>query len=270
MTHADPGSVRIARVAAVLAGTALMLAACARPRVMLPTDPGTSVGGFESLHAEVSRACRGARTLTAELSLSGRVRGARLRGRVLAGFERPAAMRLEGVAPFGAPAFILVARHADGTLLLPRDHEVVPHASPERLLAALTGIALTPDEIAAILTGCVVPDPRPTGARRHANGWTSIDLAGGAVIYLASEDGRWRVRAARVEGWEILYSAWGSVFPLAVRIRSDAPGVDVSADISQLQVNVPIDPSAFSVEVPPGTRVVPIDALGEVAPLEAR
>jgi hypothetical protein len=30
-------------------------------------------------------------------------------------------MRLEGVAPFGPPAFILVARGQNATLLLPRD-----------------------------------------------------------------------------------------------------------------------------------------------------
>ena len=30
-------------------------------------------------------------------------------------------MRLEGVAPFGPPAFILVARGGEATLLLPRD-----------------------------------------------------------------------------------------------------------------------------------------------------
>jgi hypothetical protein len=81
----------------------------------------------------VSRACRGARTLTAELALSG-TRADALRGRVVAGFERPASMRLEGVAPFGPPRFILVARGGEATLLLPRDERVVHGASPEDVL----------------------------------------------------------------------------------------------------------------------------------------
>ena len=43
----------------------------------------------------------------AELGLAGRAGSQRLRGRVVAGFERPASMRLEGVAPFGPPAFTI-------------------------------------------------------------------------------------------------------------------------------------------------------------------
>ena len=42
----------------------------------------------------------GVRTLQAELGLSGRAAGQRMRGRVLAGLV-PGALRLEGVAPFG-------------------------------------------------------------------------------------------------------------------------------------------------------------------------
>jgi len=42
--------------------------------------------------------------------MSGRAGRQKVRGRVVAGFARPASMRLEGVAPFGPPAFILVAR----------------------------------------------------------------------------------------------------------------------------------------------------------------
>src|SRR6476646_11200910 len=110
---------------------------------------------------QLSAACAGVRTLTAEIALSGRAGRQKLRGRVIAGFARPASMRLEGVAPFGPPGFILVSRGGDATLLLPREERVVTGASPEDVLGALTGVALAPADLHAVLTGCVLPDPTP-------------------------------------------------------------------------------------------------------------
>ena len=108
----------------------------------------------------------------------------RLSGRVRAGFERPASMRLEGVAPLGQPVFILAAQAGKGVLLLPRDSRVVRDQPAEAILGALTGVDLAPGDLQAILTGCVVPAPMATGGRMHANGWASIDLQGGAKLYL--------------------------------------------------------------------------------------
>src|SRR3954467_6548851 len=88
----------------------LVLTACGGRRIVFPTDTGAPLADFAAIHAQVSSACRGVRTLTAELSISGRAGSQRLRGRIVSGFARPASMRLEGVAPFGPPAFILVTR----------------------------------------------------------------------------------------------------------------------------------------------------------------
>ena len=54
--------------------------------------------------------CPGLQTLTAEIGLSGRAAGERLRGRLIAGFGEPDAMRIEAVAPFGAPLFVIASR----------------------------------------------------------------------------------------------------------------------------------------------------------------
>ena len=48
-----------------------------------------------------------------------------LRGRVLAGIAAPGRLRLEAVAPFGPPVFILAASGTSATLLLPRDNRVL-------------------------------------------------------------------------------------------------------------------------------------------------
>jgi hypothetical protein len=136
----------------------------------LPTDPGNPLPDFAQIHRQVSSACAGVRTLTAELSLSGRAGGQALRGRAIAGFERPDAMRLEGVAPFGPPAFILAARGDTATLLLPRDNRVLRAARAEDILGALTGVALAPADLQAILTGCVTSMPGALGGRLHQGG----------------------------------------------------------------------------------------------------
>src|SRR4051812_29304113 len=154
-----------------------------------------------------------------------------MRGRVIAGFARPASMRLEGVAPFGPPAFILASRDGTAALLLPRDMpRVLRGAKPEDILGALTGVALAPADLQAILTGCVRPAPRAPAGRRHPNGWASLDLAGGATLYLQPASPKpvggggatgWVLRAARRAGWQIEYPAWADGFPQSVRLQSD-------------------------------------------------
>ena len=254
---------------ALCLASSVAAAACAPARLTLPTDTGSTLPDAAGVHAQVSQACRGVRTFTADLGLSGHAGRTRLRGRVLAGFERPASMRLEGVAPFGAPAFILVARDGDATLLLPRDDRVLTGASPQDVLGAITGVSLAPADLHAILTGCVVPDPAPRGGRVHANGMASIDLEGGATLFLTRVNGAWQPRAASRQGWDVQYSNWQGDFPRSVVLRSMAGGLDVelSAAVGQLEANVALDAGAFTVKVPPSTTRLTLDELREAGPL---
>jgi hypothetical protein len=258
----------------------IVLSFCAHAHLSLPTDQGSPFPDFTAVHAQVSSACASVRTMTAELSLSGHAGRQKLRGRVIAGFARPASMRLEGVAPFGPPAFILASRDADAVLLLPRDApRVLRGASPQDILGALTGISLGPADLQAILTGCVSPMPRPAGGRLHANGWASIDLTGGDILYLQPAGGRgapgsqtWILRAARRGEWQIEYPAWTNGFPQAVRLQSLQSGamVDLTASISQLETNKDLETAAFTVSVPPGSEPVTLDELRETGPLGDR
>jgi hypothetical protein len=209
--------------------------------------------------------------MTAELALSGRAGSQRLRGRVVSGFERPGSMRLEGVAPFGPPAFILVTRGDSATLLLPRDNGVLRGARAEDILGALTGVALAPADLLAILTGCVEPEPQLSAARLHQGGWASMTLTGGSTVYLQQRDGVWQVRGARRAGWEIEYPPWRGMNPQEVRLRSTTdPVVDLSATLSQLETNTEIDAAAFDVIVPPGVAPVTLDDLRESGPLRGQ
>jgi hypothetical protein len=247
-------------------------AACGPRRIALPSDPGTPLQDFAQVHAQVSSACVGVRTLTAELGLSGRAGDERLRGRVVAGFARPASMRLEAPVPFGGAAFILVARDDSATLLRPRESLILRNTRPAAILGALTGVSLAPADLQAILTGCVVPAPKPTLGRLHANGLASIDLVGNATIYLQRVAGRWQLRAARRDGWQLEYPAFQGSFPQSVRLQSTSPDVlvDLTAAISQLETNVDLEANVFTVAERGDERPMSIEELRESGPLRGQ
>jgi len=261
-------SVCILHLALCIAAS-VALGACAARRISLPADPGAPFPDFVETYRAVTAACAGVRTLTAELALAGRAGAGRVRGRAIVGFAQPDSMRLEGVAPFGPPAFILAARGANATLVLPRDNRVVRGAPPEEILDAMTGVALSPADLQAVLTGCVVPVGAPVAGRIHQNGWASIDVGDGATLYLQREGSAWRLRAGRRRGWQIEYPAWQGAFPSAVRLTSSSGSVDVdlTATVSQLETNVPLDQAAFAVDAPPGAIELSVAELREAGPL---
>lgn len=250
----------------------IVLAGCAARSVSIPRDPGSPLPDFAAVHAQATDACQGVRTLTAELGLAGRAGEQRLRGRVVAGFERPASMRLEGVAPFGPPAFILAARGGTAVLLLPRDDRVLRGAPAEDILGALTGVSLAPADLQAILTGCVSAASTPTDGRLHANDWASIALEDGARMFLQRQANAWQLRAATRAGWQIEYPDWQGRFPQTVRLRSDRAGtvVDLTATLSQIEANVDIDAAAFTVTVPANASELTLEELRRAGPLRGQ
>jgi outer membrane biogenesis lipoprotein LolB len=243
-------------------------AACGAKRIPLPTDPGSPLPNYSDIHAEVTKSCRGARTLTAELGLRGRAGTRRLSGRLIAGFERPQSMRLEAVAPFGPAGFILATRGSQAVLLLPRDERVVRGESAEAILGALTGVDLGPADLQAMLTGCIAPEAKPVAGRLHANGWASIDLDGGATMFLRRM-GAWQIAAGRRSGWEVDYSMWQGVFPQVIRLRSAAEpaSVDMTATLAQIEVNTDLKAETFDVDVPSGTAPLSLEELRQAGPL---
>ena len=196
----------------------------------------------------------------------------RLRGRVQAGLTTPAAVRLEAPAPFGAPLFILAAPNERGTLLLPRDHRVIRDTSVRDVLGALAGIELGSADLRALLSGCVVSDPRAEGARNYPRGWVAVDLQGGGVVWVRQTCARWRVDAAEHAGLITEYRDHGAdVIPRTLRVRS-APGaqaadIDLSISLTQVDLNVPLAPEAFDVMIPPGTAAITLDELRTRGPL---
>jgi hypothetical protein len=258
----------------LLTAFALAASACGGKAIKLPTDPGTPLSDYAAIHRQLSTGCADVRTLRTEGSLSGNANGNGLRGSLAAGFRSPADMRLElRVGPLRTPVFYLAANAGGATLLLPRDKQVVRTARGEDLLAALTGIALSPSDLMAILTGCVVPSPNPTGGHQHAGGWGSIDLAGGATLYAQRAADHWQLRAARRGNWRIDYVEWPSAsrFPSRVVLTSVMPvAVDLRVTLGESEANVDLGDEVFVVSVPADTEVISLERLRQSGPLRDR
>jgi hypothetical protein len=267
---------------ALLVALALGAAACATAAtIRLPDGPWadepSAAGAFES----ASAACRGVRTLTAELGVRGKAGRSKIRGRVLAGFERGGSLRLEAPAPFGAPVFILVSRANRATLLLPRDRRILRDVAVDDVLDAITGLRRSSDDVLALLAGCLAADAASPGTgQRSSGGWLRVGLTSGVTAFLASDGGRWRVAAgqggagAAGSAWTVSYAAFTSGFPGAVTIRQEADSgaaeTALTFQVSQLETNVPIDPRAFDLIIPPDTQPLTLDELRQTGPLADR
>ncbi len=254
--------------------TALLLGgvtACAGRTVTLPTGEGAPFPDYTLAWQDATSRCREVRSFSAELSISGRVGRQRLRGRVLAGLAAPDRIRLEAVAPFGAPLFILVADGAKTTLLLPRDNRVLGGEPPSAILSALVGLDLDPAGLLAILSGCVTAGAGAVDGRLFPSDWSRIDLSGGASAYLRRE-GRsgWRVRAGALPALAFDYDFDADVLPLSVHLRADGtagPVSDIRISLSQVIVGQTFGAGVFSVRVPADAAPISLRELREAGPL---
>jgi outer membrane lipoprotein-sorting protein len=252
---------------------ALAASACAPRGLQLPTGTGEAFPDSRQALAEAVRACRDVQSLSAELAISGRVNGGKVRGRVIAGLAAPGRLRLEGTAPFGLPAFILVADGSTATLLLPRDNRVLRGESAPAILHALVGLDLGPTDLLAILTGCVVPDPQAVEGRAYSAGWAGVDLAGGATAYLQRDARqRWRIRAGLRPRLRIEYEWPSGAGPTMVRLQvagEARPGSDLRVGLSQVELDVRLAPEVFAVTIPADATPITLAELTLAGPLGA-
>jgi hypothetical protein len=265
---ADRGAV--AAIVAVLA-VAGAASGCASKRFVPPADTGVPVDDFAGAWTKVAAPCLGVKTMTAELALSGRAAGTRIRGRVQAGFA-PGSMRLEGVAPFGQPVFILASTASKATLLLPRDERVVSVADAAEILDALVGVRLRSDALLAVVAGCVMTEA-PTAATAHGD-ITRFAFPDGAV-YTRTRGAQARIVAAESRPFfvEYLDTVASGPWPGRVRISRALPGgqgVELTIAISQIETNVTLPREAFTIDVPPGTMPMSLAQLRASGPLGER
>ena len=229
-----------------------------------PTPDPAAIDAFTTATA----ACKGFRSIEGELSLSGRAGGERVRGRILTGLESGGNVRLEAVAPFGAPFFVLAGRNERATLVLPREHRVLSDTGVAEVLGRITGLALGADDLRLIVSGCLVDKAAPADGKQWGGGWKAVTIGPDRVAYLRVQNGQPVLTAADYGPWHVDYSGHSAGFPRVVRVRraGDA-AIDITARIEQLEVNTQINPRAWTVDVPSDAEPMTLDELRSIAPL---
>lgn len=177
-------------------------------------------------------------------------------------------MRLEAVAPFGAPFFILAGRNERATLVLPRERRVLKDTGVADVLERITGLALGAEDLRLILSGCLAENAAPTDGRQWGGDWKAVTIGPDRVAYLRRQNAMWMLTAADYGSWHVDYSAHSGGFPRTVRVRRAGDGaIDITARVEQLEVNTQINPRAWSVDVPADADPMTLDELRSIAPL---
>lgn len=244
---------------------------CAAPLMKLPAGPGAPAADAADALAQATAACRGIRTLTAEIAISGSAGGRRLRGRLSAGVAAPASARLEATAPFGPPVFIFVATANDAALLLPRDDRALEHGRPGAVLSAVAGVPLDAADLYATLTGCAPAGSQPQG-RDLGTDWRVVHVAAGPVgydLYLHRDRGArlWRLVATTREGatngmLRVEYRDFQNGLPRAIHMRGlEQEAFDLTLVLSQVETNVPLGDDVFRLKISPSADPITVDEL---------
>ena len=246
------------------------LGACGARGPALPTGPGTPFPDARAAFDIAVAECRGVRTLSATLALSGRAGSTALRGNVDAGFEAPEKVRLEGRHPFGRPVFILVGASEAATLYLARENRVLKTAQAAEIVEALIGLPLDAAGLRSVSSGCGFGAADPSGGQSFSRGWVALET-GDATTYIRQIDGRWRVVAASRAPLTVFYSDFVAGRPTTLRLRSEgSTKADVTVRLSDVNINVPLDAAAFQVDVPAEAEPLTLDELRRAGPLGDR
>jgi hypothetical protein len=239
----------------------------------LPTGPGSPAADAADALTQATAVCRGVRTLTAEVAASGKVSGQRFRVRLSAGVAAPASARLEAVAPFGPPIFILAASNDEATLLLPRDDRVLQRGRSADVLDAVAGVPLSAADLHEVLTGCAPSVARAEG-RELGTDWRLVNDATAGAMYLHREgaDRPWQLVSVVRRAWRVDYRDPLNGLPRAIRVTSVAgdripdASFDVTLALSQVETNVPLGDEAFRVDVPRTAKPITLDELRHARP----
>lgn len=239
----------------------------------LPSGPGAAAPDAAEALQQATAACRGIRTLSAEVAAGGKVGGQRFRAKLLVGVAAPASARIEAVAPFGAPVFILVSTDDDATLLLPRDERVLQHGRSAEVLDAVAGVPLSAGDLHAVLTGCAPPVTQPDGRALGAD-WRVITDPSGDALYLhrAGAAQPWQLAAVVRRAWRVEYRDPLNGLARAMRITSvdgpRAPGAsfDLTLALSQVETNIPLGAEVFRVDIPRTAQPITLDELRRARP----
>jgi hypothetical protein len=161
--------------------------------------------------------------------------------------------------------FVIASKAGLATLLLPRESAALEGEPPAVVIQALTGVTLTPQDLRALLTGCLSGAGVASGTA-FEGGWATLRFEDGGTMYLRRQRERWTVRGGERAGWRVEYPVWPGTFPSSVRLRS--ADADLLLEVRQVEANVTLDDAAFTVAIPPGTRRIALADLRRTGVLQ--
>jgi len=264
------GSARL--LPAALAVATLTTAACAARGFVPPTAPGTADAALATAYRASIARCADLRSLTAEIALAGKVDGRRVRGRLQVGLTREGGVRIEAVAPFGAPMFTLAGGASGGVLWLPRSQETV-RATPSEILEALTGVGLGAGDLFEIVTACPGVDDVSVKTERFDQAHLArAILRRGATVWWTPGVAPFRPLAVQREGALVEYRTFAGDAPQSLRLTAAGTGgaagrADLTLTLSQVEPNPSLGPDAFALDVPPGAKVLTVSELRQAGVL---
>ena len=261
--------------ASIAFAAAAATASCAAPLLKLPGGSGPPASDAAAALTQSITACRAVRTMTAEVAVSGKVNGQRTRARLQLGVAAPASAYIEAPAPFGAPVFIFAAQNDDATLLLPRDRRVLEHGRPAEVLEAIAGVPLTPAALRDTLTGCVTDGAPRNAATQPEARWRVFPGSEELYLFRDRDADPWHLVAVVHRGgtapWRAEYREFINDVPRSIHLTSTPSNrFDLQLALSDVELNVPIGPETFRVQIPAGTTPLTIGELRDGGPFADR
>jgi hypothetical protein len=264
----------VARSCAGLLPLAIALAAgaCATRLYEPPTGPGVPLAEAATVWRNVTQSCRNANRFVVEIHVDGWAGLGDSRQRLPdvpmhAALTRDDDIYLEVPAP-GKSVVQMAGRAGQSVFLLPREDRVLRAASRD-IVDRLIGLRWGARDLLNVLSGCVTtPSGEFSGTVYGTR--ASIELGDDARAFIRQQSGRWQLEAADRDGFRLEYREYAGAFPSVVRVSSvaaSATPLRLTFRIAQHQVNIPLEPSTFTLEVPSGFLPMTLEELRSVKPL---
>jgi len=252
----------IARRLFLLVASLFFLGGC-KPRAPEAPRVPVDLSEIESSLRQLERESQAIRRYQGFVRIRGKGPDGSFNGRLVVIFERPDDLRIELLGPFGSTRWSAVASENGIRVLFPGRKEYVEELDTADIVGRLLGIPLDAEEVMALLSGVGIP-PNVEVISGYRQGTATIGvLAEGGRLELA-EDGQ--VSNAQTRTYRVSYpTLWKKKrrqIPDRLLLSTQSMRVTLSAE--DVDINVPLDPEAFELEIPDGaTRLKPADIAGE-------
>lgn len=256
-----------ARAAAIV--LLVVSSACATRIFVPPSSTPVPEPEAAAIWQQVTERCRGVQLFQAEIRVRGRVGEARERFNppaIHGAITRSQDIYLE-VPTLAGSVLQMAGTGGEVTLLLPRERRVL-RAGTDEVFEALTGLAWGPRALLDALSGCVTSSDAPVTGGRIGN-LLHVALGPTSEAWLEHRDGRWQLRAARVDTWMLEYRRHDVIWPAEIRVTATTPvPVDLVFTLQQVSTNIDVPASAFTLNVPAGFVPMTLDELRSIGPLK--